>query len=118
MTGSVEEFDQDALAARLREVREYLDISQQHVAASTGIPRPAISEIERGNRKVDSLELRKLARLYQCSVSYLLGVEDEQAPVSQALGRVLTDLSTGDHDEVLRFAEFLQHQHQRRSANR
>lgn len=109
MTDS-DEFDQGALAVRLREVREYLGLSQQFVASATGIARPAVSEIERGNRKVDSLELRKLARLYRYPVSYFLGVDDEAFAVGAALGRVLVDLTSGDHDEVLRFAQFLQFQ--------
>jgi transcriptional regulator with XRE-family HTH domain len=108
------DFDQKSLAIRLKGVREYLGLSQQFVASSTGIARAAISEIERGNRRVDSLELRKLAKLYQHPVSYFLGVEDQQFPVSTALGRVLVELTSGDHDEVLRFAEFLQFQRNRR----
>lgn len=116
MTAPSDKFDQEALATRLREVREYLGFSQQLVANATGISRAAISEIERGNRKVDSLELRKLARLYQYPVNYLLGVDDDKQPaVSAALGRVLTELTSGDHDEVLRFAEFLHYQ--RRSSD-
>ena len=35
------------LAARLRDAREYLDLSQQFVADQTGIPRSAISDISR-----------------------------------------------------------------------
>ncbi|MGW6278416.1 helix-turn-helix domain-containing protein [Kribbella sp. NPDC055071] len=98
------------LGARLREIREYLGISQQNVAAATGIPRTAVSDIERGQRKVDSLELRKLSKLYRYPVSYLLGEsgvdEDEAAPVA-ALARVFDDLTDQDRQEVLRFAEYL-----------
>jgi transcriptional regulator with XRE-family HTH domain len=98
------------LGSRLREIREYLGISQQNVAAATGIPRTAVSDIERGRRKVDSLELRKLSKLYRYPVSYLLGEsgvdEDEAAPVS-ALARVFDDLTDQDRQEVLRFAEYL-----------
>jgi transcriptional regulator with XRE-family HTH domain len=107
-TPDEDDFDQQALAARLREVRDYLGLSQQWVASATGISRAAISEIERGNRKVDSLELRKFARLYQHPVNYFLGEEDQSSGVAPALGRVLTDLTSLDHDEVLRFAQFLQ----------
>ena len=69
----------------------------------------AISEIERGNRKVDSLELRKFARTYQTSVSRLLGeVEGSEAAFSK-LERAMVDLTPKDQEEVLRFAEFLSH---------
>ncbi|WP_216893408.1 helix-turn-helix domain-containing protein [Nocardia alni] len=102
------EFDQSELARRLREVREYLGLSQQFVSSSTGIARSAISEIERGNRKVDSLELRKLARLYQYPVSYFLGGDNSPTvePAS-VLGRVLVDLTDDDHEEMRKFAEYL-----------
>lgn len=109
------DFDQQSLATRLREVREYLGLSQQFVASATGIARTAVSEIERGNRKVDSLELRKLARLYRYPVSYFLGVEDAAEGITPALGRVLVDLTSVDHDEVLRFAEFLHYQRDQRA---
>lgn len=108
--------EQRELAARLREARAYLGLSQQYVTAATGIARSAISEIERGNRKVDSLELRKLAKVYGYSVAYFLGVEADQVDTTSALGRVLTDLTDDDHDEVLRFAEFLSYQRRTRES--
>ena len=78
-----------ALGARLREIREYLGISQQNVAQATGIQRTAVSDIERGQRKVDSLELRKLSKLYRYPVSYLLGEsgDDEAAGPGQCAGQ-------------------------------
>ncbi|MBF6127836.1 helix-turn-helix domain-containing protein [Nocardia brasiliensis] len=101
-------FGQDDLARRLKETREYLGLSQQHVSSATGIARSAISEIERGNRKVDSLELAKLARLYQYPASYFLGEEPPQAESVSALGRILgADLTSEDYEEVRKFAEYL-----------
>ncbi|MDP1211589.1 helix-turn-helix transcriptional regulator, partial [Klebsiella pneumoniae] len=76
--------------------------------------RSAISEIERGNRKVDSLELRKLARVYGYPVSYFLGDSSEQTWPTEALGRVLTELTVEDHSEILKFAEFLSYNRQTR----
>jgi transcriptional regulator with XRE-family HTH domain len=95
------------IGTRLKEVREYLSLSQQIVASSTGIARSAISDIERGVRKVDSLELRKLARLYRHPMSYFLGDEPDSEESAVALGRALTTLTPEDQDEVLRFARFL-----------
>lgn len=103
------DLDQDLLGQRLRQIREYLGLSQQYVTAATGISRSAISEIERGNRKVDSLELRKLARAYQTSVGRLLGEVEEAEGAFSALERAMVDLTPQDQDEVLRFAEFLSH---------
>lgn len=103
-----EETESEQLAKRLREVREYLNLSQQFVADKTGIPRSAVSDIERGARKVDSLELRKLARLYMYPVGYFLGDEEAGDDV-RALARAVTDLTEGDRAEVVRFAQFLRY---------
>lgn len=103
-----EETESQQLAKRLREVREYLNLSQQFVADKTGIPRSAVSDIERGARKVDSLELRKLARLYMYPVGFFLGDEEAGDDV-RALARAVTDLTAGDRAEVVRFAQFLRY---------
>jgi transcriptional regulator with XRE-family HTH domain len=103
-----EETESQQFAKRLREVREYLNLSQQFVADKTGIPRSAVSDIERGARKVDSLELRKLARLYMYPVGYFLGDEEAGDDV-RALARAVTDLTEGDRAEVVRFAQFLRY---------
>lgn len=98
------------LATRLREVRDYLGFSQQFVAESTGIPRSAISDIERGVRRVEALELRRLARLYRHPVGYFLGKDDGEdvTPTEvQALARAAQDLTPEDREELLRFANFL-----------
>ena len=57
--------DATELARRLREAREFTNLSQQFVSEQTGIPRSAISDIERGSRRVESLELKRLAELYR-----------------------------------------------------
>lgn len=106
------------LARRFREVREYLGFSQQLVADRTGIPRSAISDIERGARKVDSLELKKLARLYRRPAGYFLDERSDATPGDHAiagLARALTQLTEGDRDAVVRFAEYLR---DRRAAER
>jgi transcriptional regulator with XRE-family HTH domain len=103
-----EESESKQLATRLREAREYLNLSQQFVADKTGIPRSAVSDIENGRRKVDSLELRKLARLYMYPVAYFLGEEEADEEV-RALARAVTDLTEDDRAEVVRFAQFLRY---------
>ena len=105
---TAEEAQAQLLVTRLREVREYLGLSQQYVADKTGIARSAVSDIERGLRKVDSLELRKLARLYMYPVGYFLGEEEADEEV-RALARAVTDLTEGDRAEVVRFAQFLRY---------
>lgn len=106
------------LAGRFREAREYLGFSQQMVADQTGIPRSAISDIERGARKVDSLELKKLARLYRRPAGYFLDERPDATPGDHAiagLARALAQLTEGDREAVVRFAEYLR---DRRAAER
>jgi len=100
------------LAARLKDTREYLGLSQQFVSDQTRIPRSAISDIERGERKVDSLELKKLSQLYRYPVEYFLGSDqpDEVDPSTvAALARTAGELTEEDREQVLRFANFLRH---------
>jgi transcriptional regulator with XRE-family HTH domain len=98
------------LGERLKATREYLNMSQQHVAHNTGIPRTAVSDIERGNRRVDSLELKKLARLYSLPVSYFLDEHDDADAGEHALAgwpRALAGLTATDQQEVARYAQYL-----------
>lgn len=104
-----------AVALRLREAREYLGLSQAEVAQALNLSRPAIANIEAGNRKVEAVELEQLATLYRQSVSYLLSGEDPIGQVSDQvkfLARAVKGLTARDLDEVARFATFL-----RRSAD-
>jgi transcriptional regulator with XRE-family HTH domain len=99
---------------RLRTAREYLNLSQQHVADRTGIPRTALSDVERGARKVDILELRKLGRLYRRPIGYFLDQDPEAALADHAaamLARTLSPLSEGDREKVVSFAQYLQFAH-------
>jgi transcriptional regulator with XRE-family HTH domain len=95
----------------LRKTRDYLNMSQKYVGDNTGMPRTAISDIERGARRVDSLELKKLARLFRVPVTYFLAEEDEPDVGEYALAglpRALAELTEGDRQSVLEFAEYLQ----------
>lgn len=103
--------DWGKLGLKLREVREYLNLSQQYVSDRTGIPRSAISDVERGERKVDSLELKKLAGLYRKPVGYFLDEDGASAGdyAIAALMRNLTSLTEENRKAVQAFAEFLAH---------
>lgn len=99
---------QERLADRLREAREYLGLSQEFVAQQTGISRAAISTIENGKRKVEAMELTALASLYKYPVTYFLdGALEEPASV-RAIARAATTLTDKDREQVLQFAQFLQ----------
>jgi transcriptional regulator with XRE-family HTH domain len=99
------------LGERLREAREYVGLSQEQVANALGIPRPSVSGMETGKRKVSTIELQELARLYKRPYSYFLGDEDEEWQAAdesaRALFRAGKGLSERDREQVVRFAEFL-----------
>ena len=44
-----------ALGERLREAREYVGLSQETVANALTIPRPSVSDMESGKRKVSMI---------------------------------------------------------------
>jgi transcriptional regulator with XRE-family HTH domain len=98
------------LGDRLREARKYLGLKQDEVASYLKIPRTALTDIENGQRKVEAIELTRLAKLYRQSVAYFTG-EDEAAaslPADVAhLARRVADLSVDDRAELGRFAEYL-----------
>ncbi len=102
--------ERELLSRRLREAREYLNLSQEEVAKRVGIARAAVSLIESGQRRVDALELSKFSRVYQRPVSYFTGekVEEGGLPAEVAFAaRAIQGLSKNDLQEVARFADFL-----------
>jgi transcriptional regulator with XRE-family HTH domain len=98
------------LASRLKEMREYLSLSQEEVAQMVGIPRSAVSLIENGERNVDALELKKFAEIYQCSLEYFTGSAKESSTTTREiayLAKAAAKLTDKDREELIRFAKFL-----------
>ena len=102
--------DRAMLASRLKEMREYLALSQEEVAQMVGIPRSAISLIESGERKVEAVELKRFAQIYQCPLEHLTGASSKGDATDREiafLSRAAAKLSPKDREELLRFAKFL-----------
>lgn len=99
--------EQHVVAARIREAREALGLTQEEVSGALQIPRTSVHAMETGKRGVSALELRRLARLYRRRVEWLLGEETEPVATESALFRATRDLSEQDKEQVLRFAQFL-----------
>jgi transcriptional regulator with XRE-family HTH domain len=98
------------LGDRLREARKYLGLKQEEVATYLKIPRTALTDIENGQRRVEAIELTRLAKLYRQPVAFFTGEDEASArlPVDVAhLARRAADLSPEDRDELGRFAEYL-----------
>ena len=116
MSEAMEKKDQEDVERRrlggvLRDARKYLGLKQEDVAAHLKIPRTALSDIENGQRRVEALELTRLAKLYGQQLSYFTG-EDASAAALPAdvahIARQAASLSTQDREELGRFAEYLQ----------
>jgi transcriptional regulator with XRE-family HTH domain len=60
------------LGARIKELREKSGISQDALARDMKLPRPAISQIESGSRKIATDELLKLSQIFHVTVDALL----------------------------------------------
>ncbi len=103
--------EQAAIGERLKEARTYLGLTQELVAEELSIPRPAVSQIERGGRRVSGIELKKLATLYGRPVGWFFGdiegTVGDTGEQTDALFRAMNDLDESDVEEVVRFAEFL-----------
>ncbi len=112
------ELDRSLLGERLKQAREYLELSQDEVAKKLNLPRTAISLIESGQRRVDAIELQKFAQLYQRPVSYFTGeiIAAQLSEDVEHLARTATKLSERDREELTRFAEFLSSRSRSRNA--
>lgn len=104
------ESDRQTLGERLRVAREYVGLKQEDVARHLSIPRSALSHIEAGQRKVDALELARMAKLYQRPVNWFTGPDDTSADFPEEIShvaRAAASLSPQDRQELARFADFL-----------
>lgn len=98
------------LGNRLKEARKYLGLKQEEVANYLKIPRTALTDIESGQRRVEAIELARLAKLYRQPVGYFTGEDEASArmPIDVAhLARRASELSEKDRQELGRFAEYL-----------
>jgi Zn-dependent peptidase ImmA (M78 family)/DNA-binding XRE family transcriptional regulator len=73
----------EQLAERIRAAREAAGFTQDDVARALDISRPAVVQIEAGNRKVSSLELLALARLFGRSMHDFFEESFERDGVAQ-----------------------------------
>lgn len=83
---------QKQLGEKVKKLREGRSLSQESLASKLNLPRPAISQIESGQRKVDSLELKKIAKLFNVSIDDLLA--DEKKPAWKKIKKFTISKST------------------------
>lgn len=103
--------DYAELGHRIRQAREKANLSQEAVAQHLGLSRSAISLIEAGRRKIDSLELRSFSQLVDKSIIFFLeeeeSIETDDSLPSQVLfsANQVVDISR-DRDQIEHFCEF------------
>ena len=66
--------DMDNFYPRLRDLREDHDLTQQQVADHLGMKQPQYSRYERGLRDIPTDVLIRLAKLYDTTTDYILGL--------------------------------------------
>ena len=72
----------DIIAKRLRECREQSGLTQIKVATYCGITEKAYQNYESAAREPKVSILARIAKLYNVSVDYLIGMTDKPAPYS------------------------------------
>ena len=94
------------IAARVREARVAAGLTQGQVATMLGLHRPAVSEIEAGNRSVTADELTRMAELFDVGVAWLAGEGADKVDVSdnklQLAARELQKLKPDDLERLLK----------------
>lgn len=68
------------LLARLKEARLAAGLKQAEVAKRLGQHQSFISKIEAGERRLDPIELKRFAKIYKVTISWLLD-ESGNAPL-------------------------------------
>ena len=106
MSGTDDARRRAAMAVRIKEARKLAGLSQGQVAQMLGLHRPAVSEIEAGNRRVSTDELMRLAGIFDVSVSWLLGEAPDTLqpddPRLELAARELGKLKSDDLDRLLK----------------
>lgn len=96
----------EMIAARIREARKMAGLSQGQLAKLLKLHRPAVSEIEAGNRRVSAEELRKISELLDVSVAWIVGEApdtiDIDDPRIQLAARELKRMRPQDLDRLLK----------------
>lgn len=111
------------LSLRLCSARENKNLTQLQVAKLTGITNTTLSNYENATSRPDPDTLKLLAKTYNVTTDYLLGLSDVPAPVKKqevqqqpqqpqdeflvAFYDSAKELSDDAKNDVLRFVEFL-----------
>lgn len=82
--------------ARLQKTRIMSGLTQEQLAKRLGISKQTISSYESNVKKPSIITARKLARVLNCSLDYLLGLENSETISIQ-------DLRPGEKELILQY---------------
>ncbi len=68
---------------RIKDLREDRDLSQSKVAAILGVHQTTYSDYELGNLSITAEVLITLAKFYNTSTDYILGLTDNPTPYNK-----------------------------------
>jgi DNA-binding XRE family transcriptional regulator len=106
------------LAKRLKNAREYLQLSQEYVAKQIGMHRTSLVAIEAGNRKVTSEELKQFSEVYGWTADELLfGKKTSEVEKNRVFARAFEELTDQDQQEILNLIEFKRLMKEQRNRN-
>ena len=66
----------ERIGNRIRELRTEADFSQEKLAFSCDLDRTYIGSVERGERNISVINIRKIAKALKTKVSTLLNIEE------------------------------------------
>lgn len=93
------------ISSRLLIARQNSGLSQAQVAQHMNLPRPSITEIEAGRRRVSVEEMVQFADIYQVDLNWLSGQDADQVdPVRDKLqlaARQAANLKPEDLEKVI-----------------
>lgn len=102
------------LQANLKRLREQKGISQQKLAELLGVTQQAVGKWEKGKSEPDTETLAKLAKLFDASVDYLLGLTTiKNPPETIAAHHEGNDWSEEELEDIEKFKEFVRMKRQR-----
>jgi transcriptional regulator with XRE-family HTH domain len=93
------------MSSRLSIARKNAGLSQSQVAATLNLPRPAISEIEAGRRRVSADELIQFADIYSVDLDWIAGRGEDRTDLIRdrlyLAARNVAKLKKKDLDKVI-----------------
>jgi Zn-dependent peptidase ImmA (M78 family)/predicted transcriptional regulator len=83
----------ELIGERIRQMRDLSQMSQQEVALYLGITPSALSQYEKGKRRIEALQLEKLSHLYSVPLSTFFGRSIPKADWEETLRSMSQSLS-------------------------